>query len=380
MRLIQLLETQSFQKKEQGLFKIWANDEICLVGGMRSGSSPSGYTRVRFIAYDKSKALSREQKALLEEDEVGKLEIFIGEDDSIYGVVNLEMNQKRSGFGTKLIRSLLASTEDGLRVFDIRKKAFGFWKKVGAKFYSDKNLTKEITKTNNYKLPSIPYGFISKEETIEESMVKIIGAAAFGISLALAPATFSYLVGDAPQDEETQEIISNSQKLLAQVQAERNHTIDPRIKINEETILMLARTIWGEARNQGPDGMRAIANVIVNRANDSLNKERSYRLYGKGIRGVIEKNKAFSAWNSNDPNREKMLTLDPEGSTLNGANLTAWKQALKIATEVVEGKSGDITHGATHYHTTGIKPPYWADENKKVAELGGHIFYRDIDS
>src|SRR5574337_1251572 len=37
---------------------------------------------------------------------------------------------------------------------------------------------------------------------------------------------------------------------------------------------MLARTVWGEARNQGMDGMAAVANVITNRVDIDLHNDR----------------------------------------------------------------------------------------------------------
>ena len=61
---------------------------------------------------------------------------------------------------------------------------------------------------------------------------------------------------------------------------------------------ILAHTMWGEARDQGIDGMIAIGNVINNRAKDTKHA----RMFGQGIKNIATKHKQFSCWNPNDPN------------------------------------------------------------------------------
>ena len=53
---------------------------------------------------------------------------------------------------------------------------------------------------------------------------------------------------------------------------------------------LLARILTAEAGNQGPIGMTAAGNVIMNRANTTG--------YGDGVRGVIMKPGQFSPMNS----------------------------------------------------------------------------------
>jgi hypothetical protein len=52
--------------------------------------------------------------------------------------------------------------------------------------------------------------------------------------------------------------------------------------------------------------------------------------------------------------------------------------ALELATLVyfAPEKLPGLAHGATHYHATWIKTPYWAQQKKPVARIGQHIFYR----
>ena len=69
--------------------------------------------------------------------------------------------------------------------------------------------------------------------------------------------------------------------------------------------LALARTAWGEGRNQGRDGMHLIQNVIKNRANSGG----AYN-WPENVFDVTRQSKQFSAWNPNDPNKAKMEALE----------------------------------------------------------------------
>lgn len=126
---------------------------------------------------------------------------------------------------------------------------------------------------------------------------------------------------------------------------------------------ILARTIWGEARNQGIAGMQAVAAVILNRAARP-------GWWGHDVKSVCLKNRQFAAWNFDDPNRNKMLALtdaDP-----------AYRQCLEVADEALSGNLIDPTGGATHYHTTAIVP-YWAKGETPSCVIGDHVFYKEPD-
>jgi N-acetylmuramoyl-L-alanine amidase len=128
---------------------------------------------------------------------------------------------------------------------------------------------------------------------------------------------------------------------------------------------LLALTIWGEARGEGEDGMRAVGHVIKNR----MKSDR----FGDDVASVVWKRKAFSCWNPHDPNRNKMRELAKLPK--NSIEYKRWKLAKKIAAEILSNRSHDPTHGALFYHTKNIKPG-WADSAKAVAKVANHIFYR----
>lgn len=133
----------------------------------------------------------------------------------------------------------------------------------------------------------------------------------------------------------------------------------------EEDVTTLARTLWGEARGEGRDGMEAVAAVIVNRRNSDR--------YPGGFAGVCRQPLQFSCWNANDPNREKMLRL-PSGDD------GTWTTCLEVANRAVAGDLPDPTGGALHYHAADITPAWVTGSPAAKATLrrGRHVFYTGI--
>ncbi len=127
----------------------------------------------------------------------------------------------------------------------------------------------------------------------------------------------------------------------------------------------VARTIWGEARGEGEAGMTAVANVIFNRWIDAV--EGVVTWWGSTFKEICHAPYQFSAWNSNDPNRAKMLAVtdaDPQ-----------FRIALGLAQKCTNGTLADLTGGATSYYDTSITAPSWAASMTRTAQIGRLIFY-----
>jgi N-acetylmuramoyl-L-alanine amidase len=126
---------------------------------------------------------------------------------------------------------------------------------------------------------------------------------------------------------------------------------------------LLARCIWGEARSESIEGKLAVAHVVLNRV-----KAQSY--YGRTVKEVMLKPWQFSCFNENDPNLAKILGLKTDNPGL------AYCQA--VADMALLSHSQDPTGGATHYHTTSIKPS-WANSSQMtfLCRIGNHLFYRE---
>ena len=134
--------------------------------------------------------------------------------------------------------------------------------------------------------------------------------------------------------------------------------------------LHLAATMWGEARGDGVQGMRAVGHVILNRVNSDND-----RRYGSTLREVMLRDRQFSVWNRGDPNRPRMLRLI-DGAQPSGRDGEMWLAAQTIAADILAGRSTDPTGGALYYHTQEVDPE-WNDYAEGGFVLASHIFYTD---
>lgn len=131
------------------------------------------------------------------------------------------------------------------------------------------------------------------------------------------------------------------------------------MKHNKET-LVLARTIYGEARGEGQTGMQAVANVVMNRVNQNT-------WYGDGVIEVCMKPGHFSTWNEGDPNAAIIRDMEPGDNAI-------FDVAFNIATQAIAGDLDDITRGADHYYNPNVVAAYWAHTKRETAVIGNHRF------
>ena len=115
-------------------------------------------------------------------------------------------------------------------------------------------------------------------------------------------------------------------------------------------------------------GKEAVAAVVMNRVRRA--RQRGGYWWGATPVAVCRKPWQFSCWNATDPNRWKMLAA--------GSDDPVFKICLRIARRALAGTLKDPTGGATHYHAKNVLPP-WARNRKPSAEIGGHIFYNDVE-
>lgn len=134
---------------------------------------------------------------------------------------------------------------------------------------------------------------------------------------------------------------------------------------SKDTIDILARTLWGEARGESLRGRQAVCWVIVNRANLRLPR------FGLSIAEVCQKPYQFSCWNPGDPNRRKLQQVTTAD--------TAFRECLEIARAAIAARlPADPTKGSRHYHAAGVEPN-WAAGKTPAARIGRHLFYNDVN-
>ena len=139
----------------------------------------------------------------------------------------------------------------------------------------------------------------------------------------------------------------------------------PAAEIDVVDAHWMALTMWGEARGQGEEAMRAVGHVIDNR--------RRAGMHGAFVTDTVGEAFQFSCWNAGDPNRVAIENVDRlrEGSR---AQLM-WLAARRLANEIMAGQSADPTGGALFYHSVEVAPR-WSEEMPAVAQIGRHLFFR----
>lgn len=121
----------------------------------------------------------------------------------------------------------------------------------------------------------------------------------------------------------------------------------------------LAEALYFEARGETVKGQFAVAEVILNRVDS--------RKYPNSICGVVKQG-------SNRRNAcQFSYTCDGRADRIN--EKAAYARVAKIARLMMDGAPRALTGGATHFHTTNIRPR-WAKRFPNTAKIGSHLFYR----
>jgi len=141
------------------------------------------------------------------------------------------------------------------------------------------------------------------------------------------------------------------------------------INYNEENRKCLALNIYFEARNQLVKGQFGVAYVTLNRVYD--------KKFPDTICKVVKQGRYHA---SGEPKRnECQFSFYCDGKSDIPKNITAWENAQTIANHALDNYSKnyqDVTHGATFYHATYVKPDWSRFNLEHSVTIGNHIFYR----
>jgi N-acetylmuramoyl-L-alanine amidase len=118
---------------------------------------------------------------------------------------------------------------------------------------------------------------------------------------------------------------------------------------------LLALVLWGEARGEPDNGLRAVASVIWTRAGGDWRQ----------LERVLTAPKQFSFLNAG---------TDQALARVVEENAIGWARCKALALEMIEGRFQPEIE-ANHYHATAVHPA-WADSMRRVATIGRHVFYR----
>ncbi|MEO0503196.1 MAG: cell wall hydrolase [Pseudomonadota bacterium] len=121
----------------------------------------------------------------------------------------------------------------------------------------------------------------------------------------------------------------------------------------------LSEALYFEARGETVKGQFAVAEVIMNRV-------KSARFPGN-VCGVINQGTGRKY--------QCQFTYTCDGYPERIGEPRAWDRVAKIARAVLDGRAPELTNGATHYHTTAVRPR-WSRVYTHTASIGVHRFYR----
>lgn len=133
----------------------------------------------------------------------------------------------------------------------------------------------------------------------------------------------------------------------------------------------LARTLYGEARGEPDEGKAAIAWVVLNRLAQPgwWSRDKNDGIQDDTVAAVCRDPAQFTCWW--DEQRERL-----ENATLADAGMAS---CVRVALDVLAGRTPDPTAGANHYLTTRCAretPPRWYDPSKVTATIGAHQFLK----
>ena len=122
----------------------------------------------------------------------------------------------------------------------------------------------------------------------------------------------------------------------------------------------LAEAVYFESRSEPEDGQAAVAQVVLNRVQSGL--------YPSTICGVVYQNRSHY--------KACQFSFACEGRSLRITERESWATAVRIASEVMDGRTyiSDVGR-STHYHTDYVHPR-WARALTRMDVIGRHIFYK----
>ena len=149
------------------------------------------------------------------------------------------------------------------------------------------------------------------------------------------------------------------ERILGTERAETAQERPPSRPATGEELACLTRALYHEARGEGSAGMRAVAEVVLNRVEAAGFPDSICSVVYQGAENPAGCQFSFVC----------------DGSDARPTEPRAWSRAQGIARDMAEGAPRRLTDGATHFHTLQVRPR-WASVYAMTAEIGAHRFYR----
>jgi len=141
--------------------------------------------------------------------------------------------------------------------------------------------------------------------------------------------------------------------------------------------MILARLIFGEAKNQTKEAMTGVGWTVKNR----LKAKRKY--FGFSYNEIILKNDGiYWQFSPLDPDEKDNfpLLINPL-QTDNALTINAWHNAYNIALDIINGNISDPTNGATFFHSSDLSQEFFTTQSVPGAifktQIDKFLFYKD---
>ena len=121
----------------------------------------------------------------------------------------------------------------------------------------------------------------------------------------------------------------------------------------------LAEALYFEARGETVKGQFAVAEVIMNRMKSERFPSSACAVINQGTGKKYQCQFTYTCDGRKEVIKERR----------------AFDRVSKVARLALDGHAPKLTQGATHYHTTAVRPR-WSRVYTKTASIGTHIFYR----
>jgi len=123
----------------------------------------------------------------------------------------------------------------------------------------------------------------------------------------------------------------------------------------------LAEAMYYEARGEGVDGEKAIAEVVFHRMRSAG--------YPHSVCGVVYQGAALK--------HACQFSFACSGELQQRKTPGAWARAKRLAAKILGGliQLGDVTEDAVSFHAVDVEPG-WSDRLVKTIQIGNHVFYR----
>lgn len=124
----------------------------------------------------------------------------------------------------------------------------------------------------------------------------------------------------------------------------------------------LAEAMYHEARGEGVDGQKAVAEVVLQRTRN--------RNFGNTVCSVV--------FEGIEPGRlDCQFSFACDGSRNRPKEDAIWRRTKLLAEKIMVGevRLADRTQRAIFYHSVEVRP-YWAPRMLRTVQIGNHVFYR----